>query len=798
MEGNQWFQGLFLDKIFHNEENSYIIASFMLLGHNAPGEVIKEAAKPIDSFLTHEALGVAKSDTQGKITVSGYFPDLKERQHYRFTGKWVNHPRFGWQFQATHYEIVQIREKSALIHYLSSDLFEGVGKKTAERIVATLGDNAIELILKQPVRLDDVPKLPAATAKKLHQQLVNQQGTEQVLAPLYGYNLSPQLVMKIFKRYEYRAVEIVEGDPYRLIEDIEGIGFLRADELARKVGYSLESPKRIRAAMLYVIDQIAVQRGHTYVYRSQLLESALGYLNKNSRTHLSPQQLEEQIEDLIRQQKIIAEGEFLFIPKLVSSEIGIVDHMMRLLGRERPSDNDIEKTMKKLLSTMSISYSPEQETAISMALKEPVSIITGGPGTGKTTVVQGILKGYGLLHGEETKKISLAAPTGRAAKRMAETTGLKASTLHRLLGYSVDGDFQFDEDTRLNYDLIIVDESSMLDTFLAYQLIQSIRTGTQLLLVGDDNQLPSVGPGQVLKDLLECGVIPVTRLLKVHRQAEGSSIIQLANAVKQNTLPADLSVPKGDFLFKDCHQGQIKPLLQDVVAGALKKGYNPGQIQVLVPLYRGENGIDSLNFMLQELFNPKTADKRELIFGEKAFRIGDKVLQLSNQPETEVMNGDVGEVIGISLAAENKEKQDQLIVDFDEREVAYKKGDLIQLTHAYCVSVHKSQGSEYPIVIMPMTNQYHVMLQKKLIYTAITRAKQSLVIIGEESALVRGVQNEGDERQTTLKLRFQMQTRKDGGETPENPYAEYFKLYGIPFARLDELRLKGVTPYDFM
>jgi len=790
-----WIVGLFLDKVYHNEENSYTIATFMLLDHNGEADLIKEAVKPIESFLTHEQLGVDKSETEGKVTVSGYFPDLKEQQRYKFVGKWVNHPRFGWQFQAAQYEVIQIREKSTLVHYFSSDLFDGIGKKTATKIVEVLGDDAIQMILKNPKTLDRVPKLPASTAKNLYEKLVEQQGTEQVLAPLYGYNLSPQLVMKIYKRYKERAVAIVEEDPYRLIDDIEGIGFLRADELARKVGYALEDPKRIRAALLYVLDQIALQRGHTYVFKEQLIGSALQYLNKNSQMQLSSEQLQTQIDDLVRQQKIMIEGDFLFIPKLVRAEIGIVEHLLRLQERVQEEAGAIQKVMEKMLKTMDITYSEEQEAAIEMALKEPVSIITGGPGTGKTTVVQGILKAYQRLH-EADKKIALAAPTGRAAKRMTETTGLKASTIHRLLGYGVDGEFQFNEDSRLKYDLIIVDESSMLDTYLAYQLIQSIETGTQLLLVGDDNQLPSVGPGQVLKDLLECGQIPVTRLLKVHRQAEDSTIIQLAHAVKQQTLPPNLNTPKPDFLFKSCSHDQIKRLLQDVVASAIKKGYTASQIQVLVPLYRGDNGIDSLNLMLQELFNPKDPDKREVIFGQKTFRVGDKVLQLSNQPETDVMNGDVGVVIGVSRPEENKEKQEKLIVDFDEREVSYGKGDLIQLTHAYCVSVHKSQGSEYPIVIMPMTNQYHVMLQKKLIYTAITRAKKSLIIIGETSALQKGVQNEGDERQTTLKLRFKLEATSE--KPTENPFAEYFKTYGIPFDFLDELRLEGVTPYDFM
>ena len=379
---------------------------------------------------------------------------------------------------------------------------------------------------------------------------------------------------------------------------------------------------------------------------------------------------------------------------------------------------------------------------------------------------------------------------------MTETTGLKASTIHRLLGYGVDGVFQHDEFSQLDYDLIIIDESSMLDTLLAFQLFQSIKTGAQVLLVGDDNQLPSVGPGQVLKDLIESGAIPLTRLLTVHRQAQDSSIISLAHAVKNNHLPDDLRVKKPDRLYVEATHQQIPVYLKQIVENAISKGYTANEVQILVPMYRGDCGIDSLNVMLQEIFNPPDEqNKREMTFGQRIFRIGDKVLKLANQPETGVMNGDVGEVIGISYKNENDDKEEKLIACFDTKEVTYKKGDLQNLTHAYCVSVHKSQGSEYPIVILPMTHAYHVMLQKKLIYTAITRAKRSLIVIGEYLAFDKGVKNEGEERQTTLRLRFDLQKEQ---VPKENPFADYFKEHHIPFDYLDEEQLEGITPYDFM
>ena len=801
-----YIQGIFLDSIFFNEDNGFSIGTVLVTEYQCNEEQLKLAYKSVDEKVI-DTLGLNDKEEHHKITVSGYFPKLVSHKTYRFNGSLTQHPKYGWQFQATSYDSVTVRGKSSLVHYLSSDIFEGIGQKTAEKIVETLGENAIDVILRNRQALDEVPKLSKKLADKLYATLVDQQGTEQILAPLYGYDLSPRLVMKIFKKYQYQALEIIQENPYRLIDDIEGIGFIKADELAKRLGVASDDPRRIRAALLYVIDQIAIQKGHTYVYHKQLLQSALQYLNQKSNQLLDLAQIEGQIQALIQKKKIYIEGDFLFIPLLVNSEKGIAESIMRLQTEVQAEDEQVLNTISELKDEMAITYSPEQEEAIKMALKQPVSIITGGPGTGKTTVVQGILKAYGLLHhlsldptkyatSEKPFPIALAAPTGRAAKRMTETTGLKASTIHRLLGYGVDGVFQHDEFSQLDYDLIIIDESSMLDTLLAFQLFQSIKTGAQVILVGDDNQLPSVGPGQVLKDLIESGAIPLTRLLTVHRQAQDSSIISLAHAVKNNHLPDDLRVKKPDRLYVEATHQQIPVYLKQIVENAISKGYTANEVQILVPMYRGDCGIDSLNVMLQEIFNPPDEqNKREMTFGQRIFRIGDKVLQLANQPETGVMNGDVGEVIGISYKNENDDKEEKLIACFDTKEVTYKKGDLQNLTHAYCVSVHKSQGSEYPIVILPMTHAYHVMLQKKLIYTAITRAKRSLIVIGEYLAFDKGVKNEGEERQTTLRLRFDLQKEQ---VQKENPFADYFKEHHIPFDYLDEEQLEGITPYDFM
>ncbi|HAX73800.1 MAG TPA: ATP-dependent RecD-like DNA helicase [Firmicutes bacterium] len=806
MEKTRYIKGIFQDQIYHNDDNGFSIATILLLDYEEDKSQIQKALKSVDDKAVKQ-IEVDPSKIHGKITVSGYFPRLTSNQTYKFFGQLTEHKKFGWQYVVSSYESVQVEGKSAIVAYLSSDLFEGVGVKTAEKIVEVLGEQAVSLIMGDRSVLDTVPKLSKKIADQLYETLISQQGMEQILAPLYGLNLSPRLVMKIFKKYQYEALDFIQENPYRLIDDIEGIGFVKADEIAKSLGIELNDPRRIRAALLYVIDQIAIQRGHTYVYHQQLIQSTLQYLNANTSILLDLHQVDLQIQELIQKKRIYIEGEYLFIPLLVNSEKGITDSILRLQGHEVAQDSHVLEAFTKLKGDLNIVYSKEQEEAIRMALKHPVSIITGGPGTGKTTVVQGILKAYGLLHDVEldpakyvTEKekypIALAAPTGRAAKRMHETTGIKASTIHKLLGYGADGVFTHDQFDQLEFKLIIIDESSMLDTLLAHQLFQSIQTGAQLILVGDDNQLPSVGPGQVLKDLLESQAIPLTRLLTVHRQAEDSSIISLAHAVKNNHLPTDIREKKSDRLYVECGFSDISKYLIQIIQNAINKGYSASDVQVLAPMYKGECGIDKLNLLLQEVFNPFSEEKRQLEFGHRTYRIGDKVLQLSNQPETGIMNGDVGEVIGISYKDKSKEKEDEVVVCFDQTEVVYKKSDLQNLTHAYCVSVHKSQGSEYPIVILPITNAYHIMLQKKLIYTAITRAKKSLIIIGELSALEKGVKNEGDERQTTLKERFML--LKEPKDVVQNPFADIFEAYEIPFDGIDEEALIGVTPYDFM
>ena len=795
-----FIEGVLLREIFRNADNDFAICSLLLTGHNASADILNDATKPVyESDIPSGFDG----DDYGAVTISGYFPKLDETRSYHFTGKWTQHQRYGWQFQVASFKSNQIAisSQSSVIAYLSSDTFKGIGKKTATVIVDALGADAVNIILQNRAQLDGIKGLSSKQKEIVFNTLQERQGDELILGPLYSYGISPKFVVKILKIYEKQALSIIQANPYQLIIDIDGIGFLKADEIAQTIGILADDPRRIRAALIHVMSRVINQEGHTYVLQEQLLNTSLQFLNKEA--NISVSTVEQEIMQLIKDEQLAMVDDKLFLPQLMNAELRIATKVQQLQEEEFVDEKKIIAAFHEAREDLEIEYSDKQEDAIMTCLKSAVSIITGGPGTGKTTVVNGILKVYDKLYQDEkpTKIIKLASPTGRAAKRVEETTGREASTIHRLLEYDRDGIFGINEADPLTADLVIIDEVSMLDTYLAYQLLISLQPGTQLILVGDDNQLPSVGPGQVLKDLIESKTIPLTRLMEIHRQAEGSSVITLAHAINQGHLPDDLRDKKPDRLFAPAQNEDILRLLRQVTKGAVDKGYTAKDVQVLIPMYRGMLGIDAVNQSLQELFNPATTDKEEMVIGQRVFREGDKVLQLVNNPDEGIMNGDVGEIVRVIDSGSKSE----VLVDFDDIEVAYSREDLLALTHAYAMSIHKSQGSEYPVVIMPITRAYWIMLQRKLIYTGITRATKSLILIGDYDALEYAAQNPGAIRQTMLKegLLGNVMSTTDTEMASSldrnlNPYADYFAEHGIPFDRLDESGMNGQTPYDFM
>ncbi|MDF2789503.1 MAG: hypothetical protein K0S80_2601, partial [Neobacillus sp.] len=608
--------------------------------------------------------------------------------------------------------------------------------------------------------------------------------------------------------------DIIQKNPYKLVEDIEGIGFGRADELGYQLGISGNHPDRIKAACLYSMENESMQTGHVYVHAEDLLIQVKNLLEENKRDQIEFTDISTEIVKLEEEGKLVGEEKRVYLPSLYFAEKGLVTNIKKILEQTQYKDQFPESefllALGNLEERLNVQYAPTQREAIQTALMSPMLILTGGPGTGKTTVIKGIVELYAELHGcslepkdyhakGEPFPFLLAAPTGRAAKRMSESTGLPAVTIHRLLGLNGTESFDHDDSSPLEGKILIVDETSMLDIWLANQLFKALPDHIQVILVGDEDQLPSVGPGQVLKDLLRSEVVPTVRLTDIYRQAEGSSIIELAHDIKKGYLPTNVTLKQPDRSFIKCSTPQIPQVIEKVALNAKSKGYSAKDIQVLAPMYRGPAGIDRLNVLLQEIFNPNPGGTRkEIAFGDVKYRIGDKVLQLVNQPESNVFNGDIGEIISIIYAKENTEKQDMVYISFEGNEVEYTRQDLNQITHAYCCSVHKSQGSEFPIVILPITRSYFRMLRRNLIYTAITRAKQSLILCGEEEALRMGVERADEQsRQTTLSQKLQeMITVKEPDVEPD--HEETLSAEEILMQVNPMIGMENVSPYDFM
>jgi exodeoxyribonuclease V alpha subunit len=782
-------KGKHIVTIFHNEQNLYTVLRIRLEETN-------------EEYDDKEAV------------ITGYFPKILEQDTYIFYGELKDHPKFGLQFQANHFRRDIPQTKQGVVNYLSSEMFKGIGKKTAESIVQTLGENAISKILNNPSLLDSVPKLPPDKAKQLYDTLMEHQGLEQVMIGLNQYGFGPQLSMKIYQMYKEQTLEVIQQNPYRLVEDIEGIGFGRADELGFQLGISGNHPDRIKAACLYTLEVDCNQNGHVFVEAEDLLRKVKALLEENKRDQIEFRDISAEVVKLSEEGKIIGENRRVYLPSLYYSEKGLVTNIKRMMDQKEYEEQFPEAefllALGRLEERIGVEYAPSQRVAIQTALMSPMIILTGGPGTGKTTVIKGIVELYADLHGcslnpkdykkDEPFPFLLAAPTGRAAKRMTESTGLPAVTIHRLLGWNGTEGFERSEDQPLEGKILIVDETSMVDIWIAHQLFKALPDHIQVILVGDEDQLPSVGPGQVLKDLLASETIPTVRLTDIYRQAEGSSIIELAHEMKKGRLPTNITQQQKDRSFFSCQVNQIAEVVEKVVQNAKKKGYTARDVQVLAPMYKGPAGIDRLNVLLQEIFNPNPDHtKKELVFGEVKYRIGDKVLQLVNQPENQVFNGDMGEIISIFTAKENTEKQDMLLVSFDGNEVTYTRQDLNQITHAFCCSVHKSQGSEFPIVIFPITRSYYRMLRRNLIYTAITRSKQFLILCGEVDALRLGVERTDEQnRNTTLceRLKDQFTSVQLSSVKVEDDESLTFEQQLLQVDPM--IGMENTTPYDFL
>ncbi|MDT2744922.1 SF1B family DNA helicase RecD2 [Enterococcus asini] len=702
-----------------------------------------------------------------EIVITGSFGEVQEGEEYRFTGELVNHPKYGRQMKAESYQQAQPTSAAGLIHFFASDKFPGIGRKTAEKIVDALGEGAIDRLLADPAVLADIPGLTKAKQKMIVDTVRANHGMDQVIVALTQYGFGSQLAFAIYQTYKEATLDILHENPYQLVEDIEGIGFKKADQLAEGLGIAADSTQRIQACVMQQLASAGATSGDTFVPAQELLEQVLEVLESSRPVEIQPEALANEIIHLVEAGKIQQEGTNLYENSLYFAEWGIASSVQRLLQRKQSLSYDkkrISRELKKIEKQMNISYGSSQEEAIRAAITSPLFLLTGGPGTGKTTVINGIVKLFAALNdvdlsphntGHEGFPIYLAAPTGRAAKRMNETTGLPAGTIHRLLGINGREKVPSSNARELSGGLLILDEMSMVDTWLANTLFKAIGNDMQVIIVGDKDQLPSVGPGQVLHDLLQTTEIPQRELTEIYRQGDGSSIISLAHEIKDGQIPANLTVNQKDRSFFRCDAYQIEPIIAQIVEKAKAKGFTAQDIQVLAPMYRGPAGINALNKMMQEIFNPNDGNKREVVFNEVAYRVGDKVLQLVNDPEANVFNGDMGVIVGITYAKESEDKTDELTIAFDATEVVYKRNEWNKITLSYCCSIHKSQGSEFKMVILPMVSQYQRMLQRNLLYTAVTRSKDLLILLGEPRAYEQAIYRESAVRKTTLQQRIQ-------------------------------------------
>ncbi|MGY3777455.1 SF1B family DNA helicase RecD2 [Isobaculum melis] len=737
-------------------ENPYIAGTVVAIFYQNP-----------TNFYKVILLNVTDTNTdylEREIVVTGTFGKIQEGEPYRFFGKLTDHPKFGMQFNAETYQTETPTSEAGIVAYLSSEKFQGIGKKTAQGIVDHLGESAIDDIVRDPTVLNQVPGMNAKKIETIVNVLSEGAGMEKVIIQLNGLGLGNQLAFAVYQHYQERTLEVIQENPYQLIEDIENIGFIKADGIADQLGIQADSPERMQAAILFALNEACLSNGNTYTTAEPLLLEAIQLLESHRPIELNAEEVAEQIVTLMTQERIIEEEGKLYLPTLYYAEVGVATSIHRLLDRKNKihyQDKDIQKEIRILEKRLKISYGDSQKQAMEEAILSPIFILTGGPGTGKTTVLNGIVELFAELNGISLDladytnaifPILLAAPTGRAAKRMNESTGLPSSTIHRLLGLNGrenPNDYQGEKE--LEGGLLIIDEMSMVDTWLANQLLKAIPNNMQVIFVGDQDQLPSVGPGQILHDLLKTKSIPSMELVDIYRQEDGSTIVNLAHDIKNGQLPADFMVNQKDRSFFQCQALQIEGVIKQVVERAKNKGFTAQDIQVLAPMYRGPAGIDALNKMMQEIFNPNLTGKRkEVRFNDKVYRIGDKVLQLVNYPEMNVYNGDMGEIVGIQLAKETDDKVDELTIQFDSNEVTYKRNEFLKITLAYCCSIHKSQGSEFKMVILPMVRNYSRMLRRDLLYTAITRSRDLLILCGEVSAFADSVEKTSDDRLTTL------------------------------------------------
>ena len=685
---------------YHNEENGY--------------SVVKVSANGYSDI----------------VAAVGIMPEVHVGSIFNLYGSWKIHPKFGQQFSFERCEETLPATVNGIMKYLGSGLIKGVGSVYAKRIVDTFGDDTLNILDNEPDRLSEVPGLGAKRVAMIKKSWIEQQEVKNIMLFLQSHDVSTSLAAKIFKHYGNDSIAVITENPYRLADDIWGIGFKTADSIAKKLGYGHERFERLRSGIFYTLNKLS-ELGHCFSYRDELIKAAGELLEVDEDLIAAP------LDKMIKNNDLIQDDTAIYLPVFYYSEVGTANRLLNLIdsGITMYMGTDMINS-QAVAGSKSIHYDDSQIEAIKAALENKVFVLTGGPGTGKTTTTMGIIETYQ----ERGAKILLAAPTGRAAKRMSEVTRMEAKTIHRLLEMKPSEGFQRNENNKLTGDVLIVDECSMIDIILMNSLMKAVPDNMSVIFVGDVDQLPSVGAGKVLSDMLASGVIPYVRLDKIFRQAQKSRIITNAHKINHGEMPY-LTDKNSDFLFMAEEEDELALERSQKAADKIVKlcteimpqwKINPDDIQVLTPMRRGAVGSAELNLRLQAALNPENVALKRAGF---EYRVKDRVMQIRNNYDKAVFNGDIGIVTSISP------EDNTLTVNFDGRRINYDVTDLDELVLAYATTIHKSQGSEFPYVIMPVMMSHYVMLQRNLLYTGVTRAKKGLIIVGEKKAVYIAVKN---------------------------------------------------------
>ena len=777
----QTVEGYLNKIIFHNKENNYYILSIFLNDQY--------------DFVDGDYLSVV-----------GTFNDFEfvEDDLYSFKGEIVQHRKYGTQLSAIVVEPVIEKDKEAIVSYLSSSIFQGVGRKTAELIVDTLGVDALDKIYEDKDSLFNIKGIPEQRKDTIYATIVANKQTQDIILKLNEYNLSNNLILKIYNFYKHNTLRTITENPYSLIKDIKGINFKTVDKIAETNEIAANDRERILYAFIYTINSFCFSTGNTYISKNTLLYNTFNILYGSRNIAVAKEDILSSYDYALDTGKLIEIEDRVFLPEIYYSEYSIYSDISKRLELEVDfdiSDSLLDKYIEEVEDELEISYDIVQIAAIKNCIKNNFSILTGGPGTGKTTIILAVIKifqkikNYSIhdLLDESRSILTLCAPTGKAAKRMSESTGFYASTIHKAIGWSTEDENmeEFVSEKFIKSELVIIDESSMIDVFLMYNLLKIINKDAKIILVGDNDQLPSIAPGNVLNDLINSKAISTVKLNKIFRQSEHSSIINISHSIKNN-IPFDVLENFDDKEFISANKNEMINVISAIYDDLIKES-SKENIQILAPIYKGTSGINEINMAIQSRFND---NEEQIEYGELIYKVNDRVMQLVNRPEDNIFNGDIGYIEQIYKEG-NKVK---IVIDYDGNYVTYEKSELNQITLSYACSIHKAQGSEFENVIIPFIDNYNFMLNKNLTYTAITRAKKKLILCGSSNVFYKSIEPTNVvTRQTALEWFF---TTDRDAEMQNLEIKEEINGYILNFQNINMINpmigMDDIKPTDFI